>query len=32
MKEQGEKLEELFYKWKGEKPQVDDIIFIGLKI
>jgi|WetSurMetagenome_2_1015567.scaffolds.fasta_scaffold09144_2 ligand-binding sensor domain-containing protein/serine phosphatase RsbU (regulator of sigma subunit) len=32
VKEQGEKLKQVILDWKGELPQVDDIMFIGTKI
>jgi serine phosphatase RsbU (regulator of sigma subunit) len=28
---QGEKLDEIFEKWKGENPQVDDVTLIGVR-
>lgn len=31
MLEQGERLNEIFENWKGESPQVDDVILIGVR-
>ena len=31
MIQQGEKLNELFAKWQGDNPQVDDVILIGIR-
>ncbi len=31
MLKQGEKLTEIFEEWKGDSPQVDDVILIGLR-
>jgi serine phosphatase RsbU (regulator of sigma subunit) len=31
MIKQGEKLDEIFEKWKGENPQVDDVTVIGIR-
>ena len=32
MDEQGKKISEFFFKWKGESEQVDDILIMGIKI
>jgi serine phosphatase RsbU (regulator of sigma subunit) len=32
MKEQGEKLENIFEEWRGEIEQVDDVLVIGIRI
>ena len=31
MLQQGERLDEIFENWKGESPQVDDVILIGVR-
>lgn len=31
MLQQGEKLNEIFEEWRGDNPQVDDVILIGVK-
>jgi serine phosphatase RsbU (regulator of sigma subunit) len=29
---QGERLNSIFEEWKGDKPQIDDVVFIGVRI
>ncbi|MCS6904093.1 MAG: SpoIIE family protein phosphatase [Bacteroidia bacterium] len=32
MPEQGDKLNKIFEEWKGDRPQIDDIVFIGMRL
>lgn len=32
LREQKEELEKEFYKWKGDNPQIDDVLVLGLNI
>ncbi len=32
MEEQGQRLEQVIYEWKGEKEQIDDMLVIGVRV
>jgi serine phosphatase RsbU (regulator of sigma subunit) len=32
LKEQKKKLESNFFKWKGDNPQTDDVLIMGMKL